>query len=104
MSIVQEKQIKVGDFSLGEAFAIGISKTLSEQLLTPIIGNGSYMSGGSKLLLSWGLAKTPYIKKFTNNKVGKVVMTALAIDGVEDIIRNLFIKGVADASTSGQLI
>lgn len=78
-------QAQVGDFSLGEAFAIGITKALTEQLLTPIIGNGTYMSGGVKLVGAFAIPK--YLLK---GKMGKVIGTALAVDGVEDLVNQVF--------------
>lgn len=85
---------KVGDFKLSEAFAIGLTKSLSEQLLSQFIGNGSYMSGAVKLGLAWAVPK--YLMK---GGFGKTVGTALAVDGTEDIINNLF-KGGANVSAS----
>lgn len=76
---------KVGDFSLGEAFAIGISKSLTEQVLAPFIGNGNYMSGGVKLAMAWGIPK--FLLK---NSLGKTIGTGLAVDGVEDMVNALF--------------
>ena len=76
---------KVGDFSIGEAFAIGIAKTLSEQVLAPIIGNGTYMSGGAKLLMAWAVPK--YVLK---GSFGKTLGTAWAVDATEDIVNALF--------------
>lgn len=73
-------ETQVGEFSLGEAFAIGLAKSLGERLLTPLIGNGSYMSGGVKLAGAWA------VPKVLHGKYGKIAGTALAVDGVEDII------------------
>ena len=87
---------KVGEFSIGEAFAIGLAKSLSEQLLSPVIGNGSYSSGAIKLATAWGFPKIPMVGKYAQNEVGKVILTAMAVDGVEDIITNLFRGGVTD--------
>lgn len=90
-------ETEVGEFSLGEAFAIGLAKSLSERLLTPLIGNGSYMSGGAKLLGAWG------VPKMIKGKYGKIVGTALAVDGVEDVINavsNSFFGGAGNDSTA----
>ena len=90
---------KVGDFSLGEAFSVGISKTLTEQLLAPLIGNGNYMSGGVKLVGAWAIPK--YLLK---NKYGKVLGTALAVDGVEDVVNALFTDGKGNQQKESGLI
>lgn len=96
MAIINEK---VGDFSVGEAFAIGITKALSEQLLAPVIGNGNFMSGSAKLIGAFVIPK--YLLK---NKMGRVAGTALAVDGVEDMIRTLFAGGLAGATQSASYI
>jgi hypothetical protein len=87
---------KVGEFSIGEAFAIGLSKSLTEQLLSPYIGNGTYKSGAIKLLGAYAIPK--YVLK---NNVGKIVGTGLAVDGVEDIITALFKGGMGASQSSG---
>ena len=79
---------KVGEFSLGEAFAIGITKSLSEQLLAPFIGNGNWSSGGIKLVGAWAVPK--YLMK---GQWGKTLGTALAVDGVDDVVNSLFSDG-----------
>lgn len=76
---------KVGEFSIGEAFVIGLTKSLAEKVLTPVIGNGTLMSGSIKLAGAWGIPK--YVLK---GQTGKVIGTALAVDGVEDIVTWLF--------------
>lgn len=87
---------QVGEFSLGEAFAIGLTKSLSERLLSPLIGNGTYLSGAAKLVGAWG------VPKVLHGKMGKVAGTALAVDGVEDIVNALsqsFLGGAGNDST-----
>ncbi len=95
-------ETQVGEFSIGEAFAVGLSKSLTERLLAPLIGNGSYMSGGVKLLGAY------LIPKAHRGALTKVIATGLAVDGVEDIINALsasFLGGAGnDASTSGMIV
>lgn len=90
---------KVGDFSLGEAFAVGLSKTLTEQILAPIIGNGNFMSGGMKLVGAWAIPK--YLLK---NKFGNILGTGLAVDGVEDIVNALFTDNEGQMTSEAGLI
>lgn len=90
---------KLGDFSLGEAFAVGITKTLAEQVLAPLIGNGNYVSGGVKLVSAWAVPK--YLLK---NEYGKVLGTALAVDGVEDVINALFSDNAGQMKSESGLI
>lgn len=94
-------KFEVGEFSLGEAFAIGISKSLTEQILLPYIGNSNYKSGAVKLAGAYIIPK--YVLK---NKYGKIIGTGLAVDGVEDMLRSIMpmIIGSAAPNTSGNLI
>lgn len=86
---------KVGSFSIGEAFAVGITKSLAENVLKPVIGNGTFMSGGIKLAGAWG------IPKMMSGTFGRVIGTALAVDGVEDMVTALFKGGGAQSATTG---
>lgn len=79
---------KVGDFSIGEAFVIGIMKSLLEQAHAPVVGNGNFLSGSVKLVEAWAVPK--YLLK---NDIGKNIGTALAVDAVEDILNALFSGG-----------
>ena len=97
MAFIEEK---VGEFSIAEAFAIGISKSITEQLLAPVIGNGNYQSGAIKLVMAWAIPK--YILK---NSIGKTVATGMAVDGVEDVLRALFSDSFGNsASENGMII
>lgn len=79
---------KVGDFSLGEAFVVGLTKAISERILAPVIGNGTLMSGSVKLVGAWAVPK--YLLNGEKTKgVGKTLGTAWAVDGVEDIVTAL---------------
>ena len=71
---------KGGDFRVGEAFVIGFEKYLIEALLTPLVGNGNFMSGGVKVA---GAVATG---KLVKGKMGSQIATAMMIDGVEDTI------------------
>lgn len=77
---------KVGEFSIGEALAIGVSKQVTERLLmmTPV-GNSTYMSGALKLGLAFVVGKyAPPMGGIRN-----IVASGVAIDGAEDIAVNL---------------
>lgn len=80
---------KVGSFSVGEAFAVGLAKPISEQLITPILGNGNIVSGGAKMLSAYLLPKM-----FGSNKITSVIATAMAVDGVEDMVTTVFSGGI----------
>lgn len=72
--ILSPKVEAVGLLDIG---LLGLSKSTTEQLLTPIIGNGTYMSGGLKLL-GGGLIQG-------KGKMGQIVGGGLVVDGVDDI-------------------
>ncbi len=94
---------KGGDFSVGEAFGIGLSKMLAEQMLTPFIGNGNAMSGIAKVIMAVFAPKVPFVKGVVSNKVGKAILTGVLIDGTEDLLRWIFKGGVASASSQKRL-
>ena len=94
-------EAQVGEFSLMEAFEIGIAKSVTERLLAPLIGNGSYMSGGVKLAGAFLLPKA------MKGKLGKVIATGLAVDGVEDVIQAVsshFFGGGGNAASSVPMV
>ena len=97
---------KVGQFSIGEAFAIGITKSLSENFLSKFIGNGTYYSGAIKIAGAWGLPilsrKVGLMKN--SGKITKIMATAVVVDGVEDMVNNLFKGGAVTQESSGMLI
>ena len=57
---------------------LGLSKAGTEQLLTPIVGNGTLMSGGLKML-GGGLIQG-------RGKIPQIIGGGLVIDGVDDIV------------------
>lgn len=73
-----------GGLSLGDMFAIGVTKVISERLLMPLVGNQSVLSGGAKLLGAYGLPRMAGGGKFSS-----IAGAALAVDGVEDIVFSL---------------
>lgn len=85
------------DFTLGEAFAVGVAKTASERLLAqyprmngkPLVGNATIKSGVIKLALA-GLAWRGSQKgNGLGAKTMRVASTAWTVDGTEDIIAGL---------------
>ena len=72
--------VKVGSFDIGEAMATAVVKVFAEKFLSRYVGNGNLKSGAVKLAIAYFLGKN-----MGNNKAGKVVANALAIDGAEDI-------------------
>lgn len=85
-------ETKVGGFSLADALGVAVLKSVSEQALIPVIGNGDWRSGTAKLITAGVMpsvrkvlpVKGPWLTKLTNLEA-----TALAIDGTEDVARSL---------------
>ena len=68
---------KVHATGLLDVFALAASKTATERLSAPVIGNGTLMSGGIKAVIgSLGYNKA--------GKMGNIVSSGLIIDGFED--------------------
>ena len=85
---------KVQASGLLDAFEMGVFKTLSERTLTPVIGNGSMMSGGVKLIGGGAL------NGLSRNKHVGLLSSAMVIDGVEDIAHTLLGGILGGTSTS----
>ncbi len=63
-----------------DGILVGISKVATENLLKPIIGDSTLLSGGVKLVAGSMITSTSGL-----GKVGKIVGQGMQIDGVEDI-------------------
>lgn len=79
---------KGGQLSVGDSLMIAGAKILSERLLSPIIGNGSLISGGVKV------AGSVMLSNFLGGKINDVLGTALMVDGAEDLV-TAFLGGTA---------
>lgn len=75
---------KGGKLSIGDSIMIAGAKILSERLLSPIVGNGSLVSGGVKI------AGAVLSKNMIGGKVNDILGTALMVDGAEDIVTSFF--------------
>lgn len=82
------KNIAGSGYNLWDWLAVGVSKRVTETALTPIISNGTYMSGGIKIA---GALVADMVRPKTGmiGKVSEYVVAGLVIDGVEDITLNL---------------
>ena len=70
---------KVQATGLLDIALMGVSKSTTENLLTPIIGNGTFMSGGLKLI-GGGFVQGQM------GKMGKTIGAGLIIDGIDDLV------------------
>lgn len=74
---------KIKATGLMDAFEMGIMKTLSERALSGVVGNGTFMSGGAKLV-SGGI-----LNGVSRNKHVGLLSSAMVIDGVEDVAHSV---------------
>jgi hypothetical protein len=90
---------KIKASGLMDAFEMGVFKTVSERTAAPVIGNGTYMSGGAKLIGAGVLSS------LSRNKHVGLLSSAIIIDGVEDVVNSLLGSvggdGIAGATTGG---
>ena len=77
-------EVKVDGFT--EALAVAGAKIFVERTLAPMVGNGTIQSGAVKLL---GAKLVGSVAKSIDKRIGKIVETAMVIDGAEDIATSL---------------
>ena len=85
---------KVQATGLMDTFELAILKTLSEKALTPVVGNGTFMSGAAKLVGGGVLTSV------SRNKHVGLLGSALVVDGVEDAAHSL-LGSVLGGTTTG---
>ena len=78
-------KVDVDEFT--QALMIAGTKIVAERTLAPMIGNGTIQSGAMKLL---GAKLVGSLVRSVDSKLGKIVETAMIIDGAEDIAVSLF--------------
>lgn len=69
---------KVQATGLIDTFEMAVFKTVSERLLTPVVGNGSLISGAAKIIGGGVLTGV------SKNKHVNLLASGIVIDGVED--------------------
>jgi len=85
------KSIDAVDMVLGT-----LAKPVVEKIAAPVVGNGTVMSGGLKILAAFGIAKYG-----GNNRIGKAAAIGAAMDGSEDLVLGLGSKiGLSGAETT----
>jgi len=72
---------KVGGYDIGTIFIAGMAKNIEERLLSPIIGDGTIVSGAIKIGIGLFLPKVA-----GTGKISRAVALGFGIDGVDDII------------------
>lgn len=85
------KSIDAVDMVLGT-----LAKPMVERITAPVVGNGTIMSGGLKILAAFGIAKYG-----GNNRLAKAAAIGASMDGSEDIVLGLGSKvGLSGAETT----
>lgn len=74
----------------------GVAKPVLENLMTPVIGNGTVMSGGIKLVGAVA------VNKFVGGgTISNAAQIALAVDGMEDIVHGVLGGGFLGMGNGG---
>ena len=71
---------KVGEFTILEAFGVAVSKSATERLMAPLVGNGTLLSAGVKAVVGG------VINGMAKGKVGNIISTGLIVDAGEDLV------------------
>lgn len=87
---------KVQASGLVDSFEMAILKTVSERLATPVIGNGTLVSGAVKL------AAGGIIPSISRNKHAGLLSSAMIIDGVEDAAHVIVGSVMGGTRSSGE--
>jgi len=75
----------IGPTNVSTLAVAGITKYAEERMLTPVIGNASYLSGGVKFGI--GLVADSFMG---DNSIGRGVALGFGVDGVEDLLTATF--------------
>jgi len=86
---------KAGKLTIGDALAIAGIKIVEERVLSGVVGNGTLLSGGVKLVLAM------MTKGFLGGKAGDLLGTSLMVDGAEDVISPLLSGGFGNIQLMG---
>jgi len=76
---------RAGGVPLETMFLAGVIKPFAENALTPVVGDGNLISGAVKCVGSLGVSQLA-----GRGTVQDAVSIALAVDGVEDLVRGVF--------------
>jgi len=74
---------KIQASGLMDSFELAAMKSVSERILTPVIGNGTLQSGAMKLVTA-GIGSS-----LSRNKHIGLLSSAIIVDGFEDIVVSL---------------
>jgi hypothetical protein len=81
--------------SLTDALMIGGVKVVEERALSGVIGNGTLKSGAIKLFAGSVLSGA------VKGKSGHIVSSALAIDGIEDLVNGILSAATGSGAVGG---
>ena len=91
MGKILEPKVEASGFA--DVAFLGIAKSTTERVLTPIIGNATLKSGAIKLIGGGVISGK-------GGKVGKALSGGLIVDGIEDIVSSILGDGTGAANTN----
>ena len=71
---------KIAEMKISSLFIAGVTKSVEERLLAPVIGNANVVSGLVKLGIAFG------IPKLNKSEWVQSIALGFAVDGVEDLV------------------
>jgi hypothetical protein len=71
---------KIAEMKISSLFIAGVTKSVEERLLAPVIGNANVVSGLVKLGIAFGIPKLSKAEWVSSIALG------FAVDGVEDLV------------------
>ena len=77
------KEPKVAASGLMDVAMLGLSKSVTERLLTPVVGNATLTSGAAKLI-GGGV-----VQSMLKGKMGAALGGGMVVDGIEDIVTSV---------------
>jgi len=92
MDLVPKNVGKSSTNGLMDAILIGTVKAVEERIAAPVIGNATLKSGIIKL------AAGSILETQLKGKAGHIVGSALAIDGIEDVVQGAIVPIVFGSS------
>ncbi|MHC4604556.1 MAG: hypothetical protein ACYS6W_14645 [Planctomycetota bacterium] len=85
----------MGEFSLIDVAVVTASKIVVERMLTPMVGNGTVVSGAAKGAIALGIGGLS-----KGSKYPKLIATGIAVDAAEDVLRGFNPFGLFGAAST----
>jgi hypothetical protein len=109
-NLIQEKIAK-SNWNIGDFFAVAVAKSIEEQALIPIVGNGTLKSGIIKGVAGVTLSQMVGDKPDMLSQGARYLAAAFVVDAVEDVVQAIvtpaiskFIGGASIQAASANMI